>query len=195
MSAYIAFANFIMSTALLWAVVQRENGQAVSLKRAYFAGSALIVRLLLLTMLLALMLLPLVIGLLIFGFGVVQPGVSITGGEKVLLILVAFLIAWPSVILLARGIFGVYAIAGENLGPWEAVRRSNQLVRRRLVPVLARQLVLLLAVLLIVAVPVVLTAVTGSSSTLWALILQVAASLLVLSFANIYLYKLYLALK
>ena len=197
LSAYLAFAQIAMNTALIYAIVQLLQGRKVTVKQAYYTGSGALVRLLLVAILLVLMALLIVLGVIILGYGVVVPGVALSGGEQFLLAVLAIIIAIPSVILLTRGFWALYVIFETDKGPLQAIRQSRKLTKGKVVITLGRLIALVLLLLLVMIVPIVLLQFLQNLThwSIFLVILQVIASLVVLPLSNLYLYRYYQALK
>jgi hypothetical protein len=197
LSAYLTFAQLIMNAAAIYAVVELLSSRPTSVKLAYYRGSGVLVRLILLSLLLVVLLLPLVLGLLILIYGVVAPGAVLSGGEKALMVLFAILAALPGVWLLARGFWSLYIIFETEQGPWQALRSSWRLSKgkARLAVGRAAMLVLMLLGLLLIpaAALIALSTVTGSNS--FYVLLQIVVALVVLPVSNLYLYRYYQELK
>ncbi len=193
LSAYLTFANSVMNAALVFAIVKLGSGEKVGVKKAYYEGSGLLVRLLLLTIIFFLMLLPLLIGFLILAAGLFDPEGILSVFEKSMLAILALIFALPSLVMLSRAVFSFYIIAETAKGPWEAVKASRSVVRGRALAVFGRLVILALLVLLIIALPVLVVIFIGSSlQAIWpSFILQIVIGLFALPFTNLYLYRLY----
>jgi hypothetical protein len=193
LSAYLAFAQVAMNTALIFMVVQRMNGKKSSIRQAYYAGSAMLVRLLLVSLLIVVMLIPLLIGVLILAIGVLDPNAPLTVGEQLLLVLLAVIIATPSIALTTRGLWAIFVIYETELGPIQAVSESRRLTKGKLIVSLGRLVALGLLLLATVLVPalvlVVLNSLTGSG--IFVVLLQLTITLTVLPLGYLYLYRYY----
>lgn len=193
LAAYIAFAQLIMNTALVYAVVALSEGQKLTIRRAYYDGSAALVRLILVSVLFVLMLLPLVAGLFIIGAGVVAAQGTLALGEGILLILLAIGLALPSFILLARAFGAVFALFQDEKWPLAAVRFSRNLTKGKTAPVLGRLLAMGIFLAVVAVVP---AAIFGGLAALthWSfftLLLQIVITFLLLPLSNFYMYRLY----
>lgn len=197
LAAYLTFAELAMNAALVYALVQLLDGKAVGVKEAYYKGSAMLVRMVLVALLLAVMLLPLMLGLLIFAYGVVAPGTQLNPSEKTTMGLLALLVVVPSIVMITRSLWGLYAIFETDHGPWDAIRHSWRVTRGKTVITFGRLIALIGLLLLMLLLPVGLLAVLANltQNILWLVIMQVVIALIVLPLSNIYLYRFYRELK
>jgi hypothetical protein len=197
-TAYITFAQLCMNAALIYTVIQLYRDKAVSMRRAYYVGSAPLVRLVLVAFLLVLSLLPMVLGLKIIEAGLPVPGeVQLAGGEMALLALVAFIVAIPSIFLIARTIWAIYVIFETDLGPIQAIKASWRMTRGHTWQAVGRLFALVCLLFLLVLVPLIVLYALGKLTgwRLFGAILQLALSLIVLPVSNLYMYGYYRELK
>ncbi|HVE80681.1 MAG TPA: hypothetical protein VNA68_00870 [Candidatus Dormibacteraeota bacterium] len=196
LSAYLTIANVIMNAALLWAVVAKNRKRA-TIKQAYYEGSSMLVRTILLGFVFFAIMLPLTLGLLIFNLGITEPSGLMTGAEKLMLGLLAIVLALPSLLLVSQAIFSIFIVSETKQGPIEALKSSRALVGGRLWQVMSRVLALAAVMLLIIAL--LSTALLGLSAIAgeaWpAIILQILLALAVLPPSTLYLHRLYRELK
>ncbi|HUC87177.1 MAG TPA: hypothetical protein VMR75_02530 [Candidatus Saccharimonadales bacterium] len=196
-SAYLAFAQLCMNVALIYAIIELLNGRSVSVRQAYYKGSAMLVRLALVTLLLFFMAVFLLISGVILAYGIIAPGTQLTAVEQALLAVLAIAIAIPSVVLLIRGVFAIYVLFETEQGPVQAVRTSRQLTKGRVLVTLGRLLALVGFLLLLIILPILIL-VPLQIATQWivfTMLLQAATSLIVLPITNFYLYRYYQGLK
>lgn len=196
LSAYTAFATLFMNTAVIWSVQQLAAGKKVTIKAAYYQGTAMAVRLILLSGLYFLMAVPFLIGALIYLNGVLGETPVSGLGENLLLLAVWLLLALPSLYWLSRSIFGIFSLADGN-GPLESARASRALVHGRILPAGGRLGWLLLLLLLMVTLPsyVILNTFSDSAYIYASGLLQLLSGLLVVPFSYLYLHRLYANLK
>ncbi|HSX14619.1 MAG TPA: hypothetical protein VLE72_01755 [Candidatus Saccharimonadales bacterium] len=195
-STYLSLASLLMNIALIWTVIQLEAGRQVTLRQAYYGGTANLVKFLLVSVALILELLPLALALVLYSVGVIgaSPGTSLA--ERIIISALAITLAIPSIFWLNRGLFALYEVTSGSTRPIQALRTASQRVRGHSWAVLSRLLGLVIATLilaLIPAAPLVLIYAQTTNHAVLAL-LQVLISLLVLPFAVIYINKLYRAL-
>jgi hypothetical protein len=198
LSAYSAFATVFMNIAVLWAVMRLAEGDnKVTLARAYYSGTAIIARFLLVAGLLVLMALPFLIGGAIYYYGIAgTPPASLA--VDFLLGLVWLLLAWPSGYWLSRTIFALLEFDGKpELKPTEAVRLSWSAVRGKGTKVFGRLIWLLMVLLLSVTVPAfaVLSTLSGALASDTLVIIQLAATFIIVPLSYFYLLFLYRELK
>jgi hypothetical protein len=192
-SAYLAFVQLAMNVAVIYIVTKVVAGKSVTIRQAYYDGSAMLVRLVLVSLLLVLMLLPLVIALVIMIAGVLAPGAALNGAEQLLLLLLAILIAIPSFILVARGVWALYVIFDNAKGPIQATTQSRRITKGKVVVILGRLLALLVFLVGLLLVPAAILLVLSNLThwTVWSVILQILITVTVLPLGNFYLYRYY----
>lgn len=192
-STYLSVAAIIMNLALIWAALAIGRGQRVSLRRAYYEGTARLVPFVLVSLVLVLEVIPLALGLIVFSLGAVAAGPAATIGERLLVTVAALILALPTLFLLNRSLFSVFAVQTPETNPVAALKRSWALVRGRAWPVFGRLIGLGMLMLIILIVPtiglVVLYGTTGNK--IWVAILQLIISLTFLPLVNLYLARLY----
>lgn len=196
-SAYLAFAQLAMNAALIYAIVGLLHGHRPSIRESYYKGSAMLVRMVLVSALLLLMGLFIVLGFYVLIVGAFAPDLSLVVMERFLLAVFAILLTIPGIVLLVRGSWAMYAIFEGDEGPIQAVRTSRRLTKGRVVITLGRLLALLGLMLILMIAPIVLL-ITLQNLTHWAfwlVLLQISSALIVLPLSNIYLYRYYQGLK
>jgi hypothetical protein len=195
-SAYLAFMQLAMNVAVIYIAVKLVAGQRTTIRAAYYEGSAMLIRLVLVSVLLVLMMLPLVLGVIIIGIGVLAPTAGLNLPEQLLLTVLAILVATPSVILVTRGLWAVYRIFEGPEGPIQAVRYSRQLTKGSVLVSLGRLLALAGFLVVILLIPVVILVAAGDLTHwgAWGIVLQILITLTVLPLGNLYLYRYYLEL-
>lgn len=193
LAAYMAVAQLIMNAAVVYAVVTLNSGKSARIRDAYYEGSAGFVRLILLSLALLIMLLPLIVGVAILVTGVIAPGTGLNPVEVLLLVLLAVVIAIPSVVLIVRSIWAIYVIFETKQGPLEAIGASRQLTRGRRLPLLGRLIGvgLLLIPCLLPVVGILLGINYVLHWTVVNILLGILLSIFVLPVSNLYLYRMY----
>lgn len=194
LAGYAAVANALLVLALIWTVKRLDAAQPVSVKQAYYDGTASLVKYFLLLVMLALMLLPLVIGVSIYALGLTG-GVTTGLGEKILLGGLGLLVALPTLYWLPRYLLSIYAV--EETTPLAALRSSRLAVQGRYWPVLGRLVVLGLVSVGLLLVPSVGLAVAAqiTGQEIFLVVLQLISALIFLPLNIIYLHRLYEALR
>jgi hypothetical protein len=152
-SAYLAFAQLCLNVALVYAVIEWLNGRTTGIRQAYYSGSAMLVRLILVSVMLIGMALLLILGLLILGYGVFSTGGSVTAFEEVLLVILAIAVSVPSVILVTRALWALYVIFETPQGPIEAIKASRKLTQGKVRASLGRLVALGLLLVAVLLVP------------------------------------------
>lgn len=197
LAGYLAAAQLIMNSALIYGIIKRVDGKKVTIRQAYYQGSGALVRLVLVSLLLTLMILPLVIGLFILNTGIYGAGEQLAIGEILLLAATAVIISIPSLIWIPRAIWSIFIIYGSSAGPIEAIKQSRAISKGKNRVLLGRLLTLGLWLILVAAVPTValvfLQYTTGS--TLFQFFLQLILALTILPLASFYGYRCYKGLQ
>jgi hypothetical protein len=192
---FAPFAAIIMNVALIWAVVQREQtGKIPKVADAYYDGSSVLVRYLLVSVALVLMLIPAAFASILYGIGVLgATAIGATLVEELLVTFVVLLLASPSVYLLIRHAFAPYAVVREGMRPLAALRYSRALTAGRFWP-LAQRFVLMAILLALMSLPATLVTVglgiIGLNTASLAFF-EIASTLLILPLANIFIINVY----
>lgn len=188
-----SIATLLMNLALIWAVVELGHGRKVTVKQAYFQGTAAFVQFLLVALLLVLMLLPLVIALSIAGLGIL-PAEALPV-ERVLLGFVAILLASPTIYWLTRYVFALFAVSEHGAGPIAALKLSGRLVKGKWFDTVKRLAVIAVLMSAVASLPQLWFVLTNSlPSPLLLTIVQVIIGATALPFLSLYLHRLYRAL-
>lgn len=193
-SAYVSLASVVMNLALIWTIIKLGDGdKAVTLRGAYYDGTASIVRFLLVSFILVAELIPLTLGLFLYNVGVIGAAPGTTNFEKGVVALIVVLMALPSLFWFNRSVLALVAAPEGALRPMAAVRKSWASVKGHSWQVLRRLLFLIVAGALLIAIPAAVLVVLYDRTTNrgFLALLQVFASLFILPFIDIYLYKLY----
>lgn len=191
-AAYLSIAGIFMDVALIYAVVRRHReGDDFGLRTAYYSGSHAVLRFLLVALMLGVMILPLAIGTEIYGLGVAGGGGSV--GESFLLGIIGLPFVLVSLWLLARCVLSLIMVVDREVHPISAIRFTWRLTRRRFWPVFGRLMSLLGYVLLALISPIVVFGglYLVSRNSFFALLLQVAISLIILPLVVLYGFHLY----
>jgi hypothetical protein len=190
-SFYVQLAALFMTTGLLWAVTHQEDLVGLAVRRSYYEGSSLLVRLLLLAPILVAMAIPAGLGLNFYTLGT-------TGDSQaslpiyLILSALAVVLAIPTFALLVRFGWSIFAVSDGD-SPIAALRSSGRLTRGRFWLTARRSviiLLLLLAMILPVAVIVILL-ILFLKVQLFGLILQLFVSFTVIPVAVLAFYRLY----
>ncbi len=192
LSAFATLASLLMNLALIWAIIELANNRSISIKDAYYKGTAALVQFVIVALLLVVMLVPLIFGLSLIGIGVLPPGTLLP--ERILLGLLALLLVVPTVYWLVRYVFSLFIICETPVGPIAALRRSGQLVKGRFALVLGR-LALVGAIMAIVGlIPLIAVLLLHTDNHITIAIIQTVSGLIGLPVLNLYLHQLYKSL-
>ncbi len=160
LAACLLMAIIIMNVALIWAVVQREQtGVIPRPSSAYYDGSVMVVRSIVVILVLAAMAIPAAVGATFFKMS--QTALSDTipsSGEQVLIIVGCLLFAIPTIWLLNRFFLSLIAVVASDLRPLAALKYARRLTLGHFWQLINRYLGLLLLII-IVNIPVTIIAV------------------------------------
>lgn len=198
LSAYSAVALFIMNTAvaaLALAIVQQPK-KLPTLSEVYYRRAPVVRALLLLiNPLLWLTVLPFLLGLGLYG--IVVSGAGLQFPEQILLILLAVIIASPSLFLTAWLSPVIFILNDTDLGPWQAVRASFKLVWKSTAKTVLRLFGLGLTLLgFMVPITVIFGLAVSYLHASWLLIaLQIVLGTTLVPITNLWLARMYVQLK
>ncbi len=195
-TAYTSFAYLAMNLALIWSIVHVvDSGTRITLKRAYYDGTAPMIRFVLVSLLLALLSIPASIGLYLIGMGS-DPLAAPSLGERVFVLLLAAIFALPTIFAFVRLMLAPYAVVARSLTPRSALADSWNATRGRFWRTFRYALAMLLLVFGIAAIPTIiytlLLIVVPTPAFLG--LFQLLLTMTVLPFIHLYLYRVYLAL-
>jgi hypothetical protein len=191
---YSQFASLFMNLALLWAIIQRRDGQRVTLGSAYYAGTASILRYMLVGIMVAVLLAPAALGAYLYSLSLQSVfALAPWSVEQLLVGLGCLIISIPSLFFVVRWSLAIIAVVHDDLRPIAAIRRSWRITRRRYWVVAGRLVILLLALVVISIPPTLLAAALAllHAGTVGVFVFQLMAVVLALPIANHYLVSLY----
>lgn len=193
--AYLAIAGVFMEVALIYAVTRYRRGQAViTLREAYYSGSRVVLRFILVVALLAVMLLPLVVASDIYGVSA-SSTTPVSSGELILLGSISLILALPSFWLLGRTLLAIIAVVDneDELRPVTAIRLAWRLTRHRYWRTLGRMLAVILWQIPIIILPIIVLGglYVLTQNVFFVAVLQMAIAIVVLPFTMIYGFGLY----
>jgi hypothetical protein len=192
-SAYSSFLTLVMNVALLSVIINKVRGKSLSVRMAYYEGTAPLVRFLLVAFCLALMLLPFFLGALVYVSGVSGGTLVASAPEKAVLGLIWIVLAVPSLLLITRFILATVIIMEPGMTPMAALRQASRLVRGRTFRVAGRLLVLGFVAVVILTVPTAIATTTKVAwlSSIGLALAQLVSSVLVLPVSDLYLFRLH----
>lgn len=185
--AYQSILAVVGSLALIWALRQVVAGNRPRVRDAFYDGMQPLVPFLLVLLMISIQLLPLIIGSSLYAL-VINNGIAVAAGERLIWAVVCILLALWSLYMLSSSVFALYIVTLPEMTPLKALRSARQLVRRRRWKVLRKILclpVILLLVALIIMLPII------SWITPLARWMFFALTMLALAAAHAYMYTLY----
>lgn len=144
----------IVALAIIWALRQSLSGEKVAAKDAFYKGMYPLVPFTLVLGVVCLQLLPLLVGNWLYSL-VLSNGIAVTVAEKVLWIMLFFLLALLSLYMISSSLFALFIVTLPDMTPMRALRSARQLVMHRRWIVL-RKIVLLPIMLLLGSIVIML---------------------------------------
>lgn len=188
-----SIATILMNLALVWAIIELGHGRKVTIKEAYFRGTAAFVQFLLVALLLVLMILPLIIAFSVVGLGILPAQALLA--ERILLGFVALLLAAPTIYWLTRYVFALFTVCEHREGPIAALRSSGRLVKGRWFETVKRLAVIAVLMSIVASLPQIWFSFTKTlPSTMTLAVIQVVIGAIVLPYLSLYLHRVYKAL-
>lgn len=175
------------SLAVIWALRQVQAGVRVGIREAYYRAMTPLVPFFCVLVLMAVQLLPLIIANFLFGI-VVIGGIAVYMVEKVLWMILIFLLILWTLYMLANSFIALYVSTLPDITPWQAITSAQKLVEHRRWTVLRKILflpLLIAAVFIVIMLPVI-TFVPGLSEYVF-----FAVGMLTLLIGHAYMYTLY----
>ncbi len=188
--AYQLFFALITSLAVIWAVRQIKAGEKPRLREAYYKGMYPLVPFVLVLVVVGLQLIPLLIGNLTYSV-VTTNELATTVIEKVVWIVLFFVLALLSLYMIASSSIALYIATLPEMTPLKALRSARELVLHRRVALMLRvvALPLVLGLLsLLIFIPLLMVAIPVAS------ILFMFISSFYLVIVHVYMYVLYRSL-
>lgn len=197
LTAYLTLAQLAMNAAVIYAIFKLHAKEPVSVKDAYYNGSAGFIRLVLTAFVLVIISLLLVFGLLILFLGLLVPETALALGEKLLISLLSLILLVPGFYLLARTVLSLFVVFDSPKGPLQAVAESWRLTAGKGWKSQGVLFFMLIFIFLLVLVPAALLVVLLSLTQVlfFQLLLQVLVGITVLPISNLYLFNYYQGLK
>lgn len=190
--AYLSLLAVLMNLALLYAAKNAIANKAVTLKAAYYIGTAYLVKTGLISLVLILQLIPLMLAISV-ALGLAPGDTLASIGEKILLGSLSIVLAIPTIYLLPRYFWALFLIQDPKLTPVLALRASRKLVEKRFLAVAGRLVFGVVVTLVVLAIPEVVGLIaepTQKNQVLLAL-LEVGVNLITLPCAFVYGYILF----
>lgn len=144
----------IVSLATIWALRQATSGQKPRVRDAFYKGLYPLIPMILVLLVIGLQLVPMAIGGWLYSV-VVVGGIAGTLVEKMLWIMLVFLLVLLSLYMISSSLFALYIVTLPDMTPMRALRSARQLARYRRWTIL-RKILYLPLVLFILAVVIML---------------------------------------
>lgn len=186
-SGYQLVLFIVGSLAIIWTLRQVQAGVRVGLRETYYKSMAPLVPFFCVLVIMAVQLLPLIIANFIFGI-VVIGGIAVYLIEKVLWMILVFLLIIWTFYMLANSFIALYIATLPDITPWQAITSAQKLVEHRRWTVLRKLLFLPLLVAfvyIVVMLPVITFIPTIAEYVFFGI------SMVSLLIAHAYIYTLY----
>jgi len=132
--AYQTFLLLIVSLALIWTLRNTSNSKvanpSITVKNAFYKGTATLVPLMLILAMISLQLLPIGVASFLYG-NIIVGGLAVTVFEKSLWIILVGALILLSLYMVTASIFAFYIITLPDMTPVKALRSARQLVLHR----------------------------------------------------------------
>ncbi len=190
---YENLGSIFMTTALIWAVTHAQKDDSMKLRQAYYEGSTMAVRFILILVVLAAMSIPAAVGLSLYSLG--TSTATGTAPLPVQLILggLAILLAIPTFYWMVRYGLVIIRLAITDEWPIAALKSIRRLTLGYFWPLARRAAQLVLWILLLMIVPgiVFVTLAAATHAVIFIIFLQLSFSLVIWPFSALYIYRLY----
>jgi hypothetical protein len=192
---YENIGSLFMTAALLWAVTRAQGDDSLKLRRAYYEGSTMVLRFILIVSVLAIMALPAALGLGLYSSGTSATSVAVSPAVQLLLAGLAIVLALPTFYWLIRYGLSIYRVAIGDEWPIAALRSARRLTLGHFWPLAGRVAQLLLWLILVMLVPAFLFVglAAATHAYIFIVLFQLSFSLLAVPLATLYVYRLYRA--
>lgn len=129
-SVYQSMLLVIVSLATIWGLRQVTSGKNPRVRDTFYKGLYPLVPLVLVLLVIGLQLIPMAIGGWLYS-AVVVGGIAGTIAEKILWILLVFLLVVLSLYMVSSSLFALYIVALPDMTPMRALRSARQLALHR----------------------------------------------------------------
>ncbi len=156
--AYQSMLLVIMSLALIWALRQVLAKEKISLRDVFYRGMYPLIPFLLVLGVISLELLIMAAGNYIYS-SVVANGLATTLVEKIIWLIVTFLLVVLSLYLITSSVFAMYIVTLPDMRPMQALRSARELVRYRRLIIMRKILFLpfiLIITMALITIPIIL---------------------------------------
>ena len=186
-SAYTSLASLFMGLAVVWSVGRLRREQTVSIKSAYYEGTAPIIKYMLVLLVLALQALPFLAAASAYSLGLAG---AASLAEKLVLGALGLLLALPTLYWLPRYALAILWV--HETQPLAALRASKQLVDGKYWLVLANLLLFTLVCVAALILPTILLAMAyqATGQEIYMIILQLLSTLVLMPLGIIFLSQL-----
>lgn len=183
---YVLF--IIASLALIWTLRKLQASKKVTIRDAYYQGSAGIIPVILITVILALCLLPAVLGSTILGIALQATGSSL---EIAISVVITGLLLFVSLYLFVMYWPAFYIASLPLTRPMQALRSAKLLTKKRRLSILRKLVILALSIVIIMFVVLLPCALILPAVTPY---IAYITLFIVFAYMHIYLYQLYRSL-
>lgn len=187
---YQTILFLVTSLVVIWALRQTSSQAKppkVRVRDAFYRSMHPIIPFILVLLVIGLQLLPLMSANFLYGT-IITGGLAVTMLEKMLWLLLMFLLVVLSLYMITSSIFALYIVTLPDMTPMKALRSARELVRFRRWTILRKLLLLPVCLLLIGALFVIPLIILNPGLAEWFFYIL---SLIVLPVAHSYIYQLY----
>jgi hypothetical protein len=184
---YQTLLVIVVSLVTIWALRQVYASHKIRARDAFYKGTYPLVQFTLILLVISLQLLPLIFGSWLYS-AAVSNGIAVTGLERFVWAILAFLLALLSLYLICSSLFALYVVTLPDMTPMKALRSARQLVLYRRWTVLRKILFLPLMLLIVGALIMIPLILVFTPAAEWIFFLL---SMAVLIIVHTYMYTLY----
>lgn len=191
-STYQLLLLALVSMALIWTFRQlhSDTPRPVSIKNAYYNGTAPFVRYLLVNTVIVLQLVPALLGLAIYQ-QVLGTGLAASSAESFVWLMLLIMMLLLSFYMVSSSIFALFIVTLPDVTPMQALRSARELVHFRRFEVIRKVIFapfVLVCIIAVLFIPITLFLTSAAD------VLFFVAAVLAIAIMNSYLYQLYRSL-
>jgi hypothetical protein len=148
---YQSLLIIVMSLVVIWSLRQVLASQKIGVRDGFYKGMYPLVPFILVLFVIGLQLVPFAVGSWVYGT-VINNGIAVTTPEKLVWLIIFFLLVLLSLYMLCSSLFALYIVTLPDMTPMKALRSARQLVLHRRWTVLRKIIFLPISLLVLGAI-------------------------------------------
>jgi hypothetical protein len=190
---YENLGSLFMTAALIWAVSREQSNDGMKLRQAYYDGSSMVLRFIVVLAMLAIMSLPAAIGLSLYSLGSTTTSGAAALSVQLLLGALALVLSLPTLYWIIRYGLSIVRLAVTDEWPVAAIKSARLLTLGYFWQLAGRVAQLLVWIILLMLLPALLFIGLAlvTHAVLFVVLFQLSFSLIILPFSALYVYRLY----